>query len=141
MRSSEPEPSQSYHVVSYVARTNASPAGTASVVDLMELESRIMAKCDPSACAIFEPEEYPGLVWLDIGDSNEMLPDPMTDLGSQIECELRTIVFPSGAVVVHGTNLERMEEATRKKLPLIQKCMRGVPDSIADSFTSRSGNA
>ena len=129
-----------YRVVSFVARTNASPAGTASVVDLMELETRIMAKCDPCSCAIFEPEEYPGLVWMDIGDTNEMLPDLMTDLGGSIECEMRTIVFPSGAIVVHGTELDKMEDSIRKKLPLIQKCMRGVPESIASSFTSKSNS-
>ena len=135
MRNLDSASLEPYKIVSYVARTNASPPSTASVVDLMELESRIMAKCDPSSCAIFEPEEYPGLIWLDIGDSSELLPDLMTDIGSRIDCEMRTIVFPSGAIVVHGTDMERMEEAVRKKLPLIQKCMRAVPESISSLFS------
>jgi hypothetical protein len=134
----EPLPAIPYRVVSFVARTNVTPSGTASVVDLMELESRILAKCDPCTCAIFEPEEYPGLIWLDMGDSNELLPELMMSLSNSIECDMRTIVFPSGSVLVHGTSMDRMEELMRKKLPLIQKCMRAVPESISASFNSKA---
>ena len=125
-----------YKVVAFVARANACPPGTASVVDLMDLESRIMAKCDPSSSAIFDPEEYPGLVWLDVGGARHSAPDLMTDIGSDIEFEMKTLVFPSGAMVVHGSNMDKMEKSLKQKLPLIQKCMRSVPESIASLFKS-----
>ena len=115
------------------------PAGTPSIVDLMELEKRILAKCDPSALAIFEPEEYPGLVWLDVGENNEMLLDLNgSEIGADVECEMKTLVFASGAIVVHGSSLPKMEDSLRRKLPLIQKCMRPVPESVADLLMSRT---
>ena len=108
-------PAPPCRVLSYVARANAVPLGTPSVVDLMELESRIMAKCDPSSVAIFEPDEYAGLIWLDLVEE---------------DAELKTLVFPSGAIVLHGPNWDRMEELLRRKIPLIQKCMLPIPESL-----------
>ena len=60
----------------------------------------------------------------------------MTDIGSDIEFEMKTLVFPSGAIVVHGSNMDKMEKSLKQKLPLIQKCMRSVPESIASLFKS-----
>lgn len=126
----EPTVTAPYRLVSIVSRADAAPPGTQSVVDLMQLESRILSKFDPSSYAIFEPEEYPGLIWLDVSDSD------MVDVGTDSEPEVRTLVFPSGAIVVHGQNLERMQRSLKDKLPLIRRCMRGVPESIASLFQS-----
>ena len=126
-----------YRILSFVARTNVSPMGNRSVVDLLELETRVTGKCDPSACAVFEPDEYPGLVWLDVSAGNgsqtlepDMLGGPSSS--SDVNCEMKTIVFPSGAIVVHGSSMEKMEESLKKKLPLIQKCMREAPPAIEE---------
>lgn len=106
-------------IVSYVLRANAVPEGTPSVVDLMELESRIVAKFDPAVSAVFEPDEYPGLVWIDVSSKDR---DEFSDI--------KTLVFPSGAIVLHGSDLDRMETTLRRKLPLIQKCMRPLPENM-----------
>jgi hypothetical protein len=126
-----------YKTLSFVARANAWPIGTKSVVDLMELEMRINAKCDPSASAIFEPDEYPGLVWLDISSDYSTAtiePDMIGGPASvnDVMYEMKTIVFPSGAIVVHGSSMEKMEESVKRKLPLIQKCMREAPTAVED---------
>ena len=129
-----------YRVVSFVSRAQACSPDTESVVDLMDLEGNIMGMCDPSTCAIFSPEEYPALVWLDLKAGADLGPDLMTDVGSSIDCDIKTLVFPSGAIVVNGTNLERMEDSIRRKLPLIHKCMRGIPESAQVLFSNRSSS-
>lgn len=127
-----------YRVVSFVARAQACPPDTESIVDLMELEARIMSLSDPSTCAIFSPEEYPGLVWLDLKAGSDLGPDMMTDLGSAMQCEVKTLVFPSGAIVVNGTSMEQMEDSLRRKLALIHKCMKGIPENARALFSSKS---
>ena len=116
------EDQAAYSLVSVVCSARAFSSRSHSVVDLMELESRILAKCDPATVAIFEPEEYAGLVWLD----------------NDLE---KTLVFPSGAIIVHGCelNVDRLEESFRRKLPLIQKCMRNVPESLVETFVAKLG--
>jgi len=131
------KPLTPYRILSFVARTNAAPVGNRSVVDLLELENRVNAKFDPSACAIFEPDEYPGLVWLDVSSGSQsqtLEPDMLGGPGasSEVKCEMKTIIFPSGAIVVHGSSMENMEESVKKKLPLIQKCMREAPPAIEE---------
>ena len=123
-----------YRVVSIVARADAVPLGTQSVVDLMMLESRILSRNDPTTCAMFDPEEYPALVWLDLTSDSEAIPDLLTDVSTEVESNIRTLVFPSGAIVMHGPTLDIMEKSLKEKLPLIQKCMRAIPESIASIF-------
>ena len=132
----EPVVTAPYRVVSIVARADAAPVGTPSVVDLMMLESRILAKKDPSTCAMFDPEEYPALVWLDLSSSADSVPDLLRDVSTEVDSSARTLVFPSGAIVMHGSSLELMEKSLKEKLPVIQRCMRPVPESIASIFQS-----
>jgi TATA-box binding protein (TBP) (component of TFIID and TFIIIB) len=104
----------------------------------MELESKIMAKHDPTSFAIFVPEEYPGLVWIDSDGASEAV----IDTGApELRPRVRTLVFPSGAIIVHGSKIEEMETSLRKKLQLIQKCMRSIPESIANVFRSHISNS
>ncbi len=129
-----------YRILSFVARANTWPSGTKSVVDLMELEMRINAKCDPSTSAIFEPDEYPGLVWLDLTPESSSRIEPNISGGppsiANMTFEMKTIVFPSGAIVVHGSSMERMEESIRRKMPLILKCAREAPQSVHGLITA-----
>lgn len=135
-----------YRTLSFVARTNAWPSGTKSVIDLMELEMRINAKCDPSTIAIFEPDEYPGLVWLDVSPdsaTNKIEPDISGGPSSvsNMVFEMKTIVFPSGAIVVHGGSMDRMEESIKRKMPLIQKCSREAPEAVHSLISAAAAAA
>jgi TATA-box binding protein (TBP) (component of TFIID and TFIIIB) len=109
----------------------------------MELESWIISKNDPKTIAIFEPEEYPGLVWLDIDDSDDMEmlePDLMPGSPAEnVSYAMKTIVFPSGAIVIHGSSMEKMEGGIRKKMPIIQKCIRDAPPAIEALLKPHSG--
>lgn len=120
-----------YKTLSVVAKCNAVPLGVARVVDLMALEAYIGANFDTrNSCAIFDPEEYPGLIWLDTAEFEGAKiegPDMFESLGTRKDCSMKTIVFPSGAVVVHGSTMDKMEEAMRHKLPIIQMCLRDKP--------------
>ncbi len=120
-----------FKMISMVAKCNAIPIGVPKVVDLMELETCISSQLDPhTTVAIFDPEEYPGLIWLDTVDSEDVKmegPDMFGSLGTRKDCKMKTIVFPSGAVVVHGATMERMEESIRIKLPVIMRCLRDKP--------------
>jgi hypothetical protein len=140
--SAPPEPvvRAPYKVISLVARADAAPPGTQSVVDLMDLESRILSKHDASTFAIFEPEEYPALIWLDVSDSENVSFESSTEFGLDVSADVRTLVFPSGAIVVHGPDIDRMEKSLKSKLPLIQKCMTSVPESISSLFQSYSSS-
>ncbi len=106
-----------YVVVSLVARSAAFPPLTPAVVDLADLESRVTLSANPSWTALFDPEEYPGLVWLDE--------------------QVKTIVFPSGALVVHGKEFGRMEESLRRKIPLIQKSIIPPPNGVVRELMER----
>jgi hypothetical protein len=130
-----------YRVVSLVGKARAVPAGTESVVDLMELEAQITRKADPLSYAIFVPDEYPALVWLDLDESDRMSDASSTRLLQDREARIRTLVYPSGAIVVNGTRTDEMDRTLRHKLPLIQRCMRGIPESIASILTSRNFNS
>lgn len=131
----EPVLRSPYRVVSLVAKAFAAPPGTESIVDLMDLERKILAKHDPTSFAIFVPEEYPGLVWID----SESAADAGIDKGTpELAPRGRTLVFPSGAIIVHGSKMEEMETSLKMKLPVIQKCMRSVPESIINAFRAYS---
>ena len=128
-----------YQVISFVAKVSAFTSGALSVVDLLELESRIQAKNDSRSIAIFEPEDYPGLVWLDRSDGTpDSIPTEDISMGEtpsvDISFETKTIVFPSGAILVHGSSMEKMEESMKKKMPIIHKCLRDAPASIESSL-------
>ena len=60
----------------------------------------------------FDPDVYPAVVWLEHGKTREAPP-------------IRTIVFPSGVVIVHGTDsIETLVELYQRKLPYLTKFLR-----------------
>ena len=134
-----------YKTLSFVARANALTSKANMIIDLLELETRINAKCDPSSCAIFEPDEYPGLVWLDINEDSMQLEPADVSGGPQsvadMPCEMKTLVFPSGAIIVHGISMDKMEEYLKRKLPLIQKCMVEAPPAVVSILQSAAATA
>lgn len=112
-----------YKTINMVAKCNAIPLGVPRVIDLVELEYRIRST---SECAIFDPEEYPGLVWLDSSSDGDVKMDSAESLVNN-SGDIKTLVFPSGAVVVHGSTLEKMEASIQRKLGLIRQCTRNKP--------------
>ena len=79
-------------------------------VDLFELFDDLVAQTTPGV--FFDPDVYPAVVWLEPGKTRESPP-------------LRTLVYPSGVVVVHGCDsAELLVEYYQRKLPYLVKFLR-----------------
>ena len=130
------DPSAPYRVHNYVARVRIIPEselsnaeGLATFLDLPALKEELAISVWPSTVKIlFDPFEYPALVWIEHGSrknrtsSVDLLLGPKPDTSEE---QMKTIIFPSGVIVVHGTdNAEVMIEACQRKLPFLQRFIR-----------------
>ena len=131
------DPSAPYRVHNYVARVRLIPEselsnseGLSTFLDLPALKEELAISVWPSTVKVlFDPLEYPALVWIENG-SRKHRPTNSVDLllgpkHEPVDEQMKTIIFPSGVIVVHGTDhAEAMIEGCQRKLPFLQRFIR-----------------
>ena len=131
-----------YRASNYVAKASILQDQTNQFIDLFAMSKELKQASMPNTLGVFfDADEYPAIVWIESAPSRYAAlqrrnnPDMRQD-----DTQIRTLVYPSGVVITHGTdNPDALLEYFQRKLLFILRFVISlVYMSLKETVLTRS---